>query len=76
MYFAGKMKCYIRIIGDFGIQKPFTLCQVNGIPVFIFRRVLLFKPKKLLQFLRLITGKPASFEKRQGTEFAGGTIFL
>jgi hypothetical protein len=50
------MKLDIRVIGDFGIKKPFALRQVHHVAVFIFRDIGLFKPGEILQFGGVVAG--------------------
>ena len=50
MYLTSKMKFNIRVIISFSIQEPFTLCQVNQMPIFIFRNICLFEPCKSSSF--------------------------
>jgi hypothetical protein len=76
MYLTGKMEFNIRIIGSFCIEKPFALCQVYFIAIFIECGIGHFKPNKVFKFFSILTGNPAGFIKRQRVELYRCALLL
>src|SRR6187402_3922077 len=70
------MKLYCRVIGPFCIQKPFALCQVNKMPIFIYTCIRSFESREVLQFFWIFTGDPASFIKWKCIKLHRCSIFL
>ena len=76
MYFRRKMKFNIGVVGLLRIQEPFALRQVHRVTVLVFRRIGLLEAEKILQFLRVPGGQPASLVKRQAVEHNRGAVFM
>ncbi len=43
MYLTRKVKLNIRVIGAFGIQEPFALCQVHQVAILIGSNIVRFE---------------------------------
>ena len=68
MDLACKMKSDIGVVISLGIQEPFTLRQVNKVPVFICSYVAVLEPRKFLQLFFIFRCDPACFVIWQGVE--------
>src|SRR6202035_1432881 len=76
MDLRGEVKFDFRVVGPLRIEEPFALGQVYGIAVFVYAYIGVFETGELFQFRRVFTSDPASFEKRQGIELYGSTVFV